>query len=165
MHKFSSSLLLLLIAMIALVLGYDIQQVPEKVVAKDKVVVSRVIDGDTVEILTAIGTDKIRLIGVDTTEKGECYFQEAKDYLADVLENREVTIESDPTQDNRDKYHRLLRYIYLPDGTNIAEDLIKNGYGYEYTYEKPYFYQDLYKTAQDYAETNQLGVYNSQSCS
>jgi micrococcal nuclease len=79
------------------------------------------------------------MIGVDTPETHkpnspvECGGPEASDFSKKTLSNTEVRLETDPTNQNRDRYDRLLRYIYLPDGRLFNELLITEGYGTPYT--------------------------------
>ncbi len=88
--------------------------------------VIKVIDGDTLDIDT---NERIRLSGIDTPERGECYFKESKSILANLTLNKTVYIQQDIT--NRDKYGRLLRYIYLDD-ILVNEFLVKEGYARVY---------------------------------
>ena len=60
MHKLASSFLLLLFAALAAVFGLHLDTPPEKVAAKDHVVVTRIIDGDTVEVLDGTKKEKLR---------------------------------------------------------------------------------------------------------
>lgn len=107
--------------------------------------VVRVVDGDTIVVTTAGGTEHtIRLIGVDTPETVrpnspvECFGPEASAYLTDLLTGQAVTLTSDPSQDDQDRYGRLLRYVSLEDGTAVNAALIEHGYGREYTYRTAY---------------------------
>ena len=98
-------------------------------------------DGDTI-VVDMNGTDEtIRFIGVDTPETHkpntpvQCGGPEAAAYTKTSLGKfGKVRLESDALSSNRDRYGRLLRYIYLPDGTLWNENLIQNGYGFAYTY-------------------------------
>jgi len=75
----------------------------------DQSFVYAVIDGDT--ILTSVG--KVRLLGIDAPEMGECGADEATERLADLVEGKNVTLVFDRLQSDRDKYGRLLRYVHL----------------------------------------------------
>src|SRR3990167_1351917 len=81
---------------------------------------TRVIDGDTIEVEYYGKKDKVRLIGVDTPEtkdprKPVQYFgKEATEFTRRVVEGENVKLEFDQTL--RDKYNRLLAYVYLPSG-------------------------------------------------
>jgi micrococcal nuclease len=132
--------------------------------------VSKVIDGDTLELQLGDKIEKVRLIGVNTPEtvdprrKVECFGREASDYAKKILTGQKVSLEFDPSQDQRDKYSRLLAYLYLEDGSLFNLDLIKAGYAYEYTYKKPYLYQSQFQSAEDQAQSKQLGLWSAQTC-
>lgn len=130
-------------------------------------VVSHVRDGDTIEVLYGDNqAQAIRLIGVDTPETVhpekpiECFGPEASDYTKQKLLGRDVGVELDSSQGDYDSYNRILAYVYL-DGENFNLDLIKNGYGYEYTYNTAYKYQKEFKEAEGYAMTRGLGLWSS----
>lgn len=99
-------------------------------------------DGDTIVVDMNGTTETIRFIGVDTPETHkpntpvQCGGPEASAYTKTKLAaaGGKVSLQSDPLSKNRDRYGRLLRYVYLPDGTLWNENLIQNGYGFAYTY-------------------------------
>src|SRR5215216_3683085 len=87
--------------------------------------VINVVDGDTVDVQFADGgTERIRLIGIDTPEvvdphePVQCFGREASARAHDLLDGRAVLVELDPTQGERDRYGRLLAYLWLSDGRN-----------------------------------------------
>lgn len=131
--------------------------------------VIKVIDGDTLEVYQNKKVEKIRLIGVNTPETVapnkdiECYGVEASNKLKELLQGKIVNLEIDETQGNKDKYERLLRYVYLED-ININKKMIEEGYGFEYTYKKPYKYQKEFKISEDFARINNLGLWNKENC-
>jgi micrococcal nuclease len=100
--------------------------------------VTHVADGDTISVDMSGKTETIRMIGVDTPESVkpnspvQCYGKEASDYTKQNLNGQSVRLEADPTGDNRDRYDRLLRYVYLQDGTLWEQKLIDQGYGFAY---------------------------------
>lgn len=85
----------------------------------------RVIDGDTVEIE---GGERVRLLGIDTPERGQEGFTEASDFLRDLIEGKRVRLERDPDHDDRDFFGRLLRHVYLPDDRNVQVLIIEAGH-------------------------------------
>lgn len=101
--------------------------------------VTHITDGDTFEVDMAGATEKIRMIGVDTPETKkpnspvQCYGPEASEFTKRTLTGKSVRLEADPTNDNRDRYGRLLRYVYLQDGSLYQEQLISQGYSFAYT--------------------------------
>ena len=115
-------------------------------------------------------TERIRLIGIDTPEsvhptKGvECFGIEASNKAKQLTENQFVAFENDASQDTRDRYGRLLGYIFLPNGDNFNKRMIEEGYAYEYTYSRAYKYRDEFKDAENYARINKLGLWNPNAC-
>ena len=88
-----------------------------------QVEVIRVIDGDTVVIA---GDERVRLIGIDTPENGQCGFDEAKQALEKLLASGSATFYSGTTSE-KDKYDRLLRYIEV-ERIDVGLKLISNGF-------------------------------------
>lgn len=132
--------------------------------------VVKVVDGDTLDVRINGKTERLRLIGIDTPETVDprkavqCFGVEASNKAKELLEGKMVTLEADPEQGERDKYKRLLRYIFLPDGQSFNKLMISEGYAYEYTYETPYKYQAEYKQAQKDAEANKKGLWADKVC-
>ncbi len=115
-------------------------------------------DGDTIKILYKENEEKVRLIGINTPETNECFNQEATNKMKSLVEDKNVRIEFDKTQRERDKYNRLLLYIW--EGDNFINDImIREGYAHEYTYNLPYKYQDQFKKAENEARENENGLW------
>ena len=134
--------------------------------------VTYVIDGDTIRIIKNGKSLKVRLLGINAPETGtpgsyrkrECFGMEALAYARKIISDNNVSLETDDTQSKYDKYGRLLAYIYLPDGSDVGEKMIKDGYAYEYTYRYPYKKQKLYKQAEEYAKQHNLGLWAPGAC-
>ena len=97
------------------------------------------VDGDTIAVNMNGNIETIRFIGVDTPETHkpntpvQCYGPDAAAFTkAQISQFGKVRLQADPLDTNRDVYGRLLRYIYLPDGTLLDEKLIQQGYGFAY---------------------------------
>jgi micrococcal nuclease len=94
---------------------------------------SYVIDGDTIIVIIDGKKEKVRLIGVDAPETGgpytkkEPFGREASAFTKKMTEGGNVKLEYD--WQKRDKFGRLLAYVYLEDGTFLNAELIKQGYG------------------------------------
>jgi len=102
-----------------------------------KVLVERVIDGDT--IVTEIGN--VRLLGMNTPERGERGFLEAKEFLEDLILNKSVSLEY--VGERQDKYGRILAYVYF-NGENVNVRLVEQGFANYYFYSgKDIYSQDL----------------------
>jgi len=133
--------------------------------------VIRVIDGDTVEVLVDSETHKIRIIGIDTPETVdprkpvECFGLEAYEKAKELLKKDSIVyLEPDPSQGDKDRYSRLLRYIWIDEHSDFGRIMIEEGYAYEYTYNLPYKYQSIYKKAQKESEEEKRGLWADDAC-
>lgn len=130
----------------------------------------KVVDGDTVKLNINGQTENIRLIGIDTPETVhpskpvECMGMEASNKAKELLTGQTVRLETDDTQGTRDKYGRLLGYVFLPDGRNFNLVMIEQGYAYEYTYSTAYKYQSAFKSAEQSARHLGLGLWAEGVC-
>lgn len=97
-------------------------------------VVTHVVDGDTVDLDNG---ETVRLVGIDTPERGECGYDEARSALVDLVEGRRITLGA--SDEDRDRYGRLLRYVdigkvdaglrLIKQGLAIARYDSRDGYG------------------------------------
>lgn len=132
--------------------------------------VVRVIDGDTIVINKDGVNESVRLIGIDTPETVhsskpvQCFGMEASKKTKEWLEGKSVELIIDEGEGERDKYRRLLGYVYREDGMFINLELIKQGYAYEYTYQQPYKYQKEFKAAQAEASSAKRGLWADDAC-
>ena len=133
--------------------------------------VIKVVDGDTFDVDIDGKTERLRMIGIDTPEvvgprkTVQCFGTEASNKAKEILSGKFVVLESGPSQGDRDKYGRLLRYAFLPDGTNFGLFMISEGYAYEYTYRYPYKYQNEFKQTEIEARNNNKGLWAEDTCS
>ncbi len=132
--------------------------------------VTVVVDGDTIKIDMSGKAETLRLIGIDTPETVDprkpvqCFGREASSKAKELLSGQSVRIEKDSTQGDRDKYDRLLAYVWREDGLFYNEYMVKQGYAHEYTYDSPYKYQAQFKADEAYARQNQLGLWSPDTC-
>ncbi len=116
--------------------------------------VDYVIDGDTVELKTG---ERVRLVGIDAPELGEYYHEESKNKLKDLVEGKTIILERDI--ENKDKYDRLLRYIYI-DNLFVNLILVQEGYAKAYPFEPNTKYKDEFADAENQAKANGLGIWS-----
>jgi micrococcal nuclease len=125
------------------------------------VTVTRVVDGDTVDISPSVeGRSRVRLIGVDTPEVHfgtQPYGPEASAFAKRELEGEEVRLELDVQK--IDPYGRLLAYIYLPDGQMFNETLLEEGYAQVATFPPNVKYVDRFLAAQREAREANRGLW------
>jgi micrococcal nuclease len=172
-----------LVAAMVLVLGFRLDPVgfviSEQGADTDKpatarATVTRVVDGDTIRVRTASGSDTVRLIGVDTPEikwpsednnldkpkSEDCYALEAREYLQEAVKGRQVQLQSDSTQPLRDTYDRRLAYVFV-DNELINQSLIAEGYGRELTVNGGYEKQASFQDAENSAREQQQGLWGN----
>lgn len=116
-------------------------------------IVTKVIDGDTVEISNG---EKIRLIGINAPEKGKYYFDESKKYLESLVLGKKVKIEVG--EQKRDRYGRLLAYLFLEDN-NINIEMIRNGAAHIYKQNEIKKYKNTFLEAEKYAIKSEIGIW------
>ena len=138
--------------------------------AKKYYKVVKVVDGDTIDVEIDGRTERVRLLGINTPEvvdprrPVECFGREASAKAHELLDGREVELEADPSQTDRDKYDRLLRYARTKEGLFYNLEIIKAGYAYEYTYDLPYKYQAQFKATQQEAQNKKAGLWADGAC-
>jgi micrococcal nuclease len=138
--------------------------------------VTKIADGDTVTVDIDGTLERVRLLGIDAAEtsktetiQSECYAEAAKNELTSLVNNAQyVYLEYDASQGLRDKYDRLLAYVYIKN-TNVVDDteafilvndyLLREGFVYEYTYNKPYKYQQLFQDSEVTAYDLEKGLW------
>lgn len=120
---------------------------------------TRVVDGDTIILGN---NERVRLIGVDTPETKhprkpvEYFGKEASTFTQKMVEGKEVKLEYD--QQRKDKYGRLLAYVYLMDGTFLNAEIIKQGYGHAYT-RFPFKYMEEFRQYEKEAREAKRGLW------
>lgn len=128
--------------------------------------VSRFIDGDTVAINMNGKSETVRMIGVDTPETHrpntpvQCYGPAASAFTKNIIGNQKIRLEADPTNQNRDRYNRLLRYVYLPDERLVNKELVAGGYGFAYT-SFPFTKKDEFIVAEQQAKDGTKGLWSN----
>ncbi len=123
--------------------------------------VTRIVDGDTIEIE---GGEKVRYIGIDTPETVDprkpvqCFGIEASKKNKELVEGKTVRLEKDIT--DRDKYSRLLRYVWV-GGLFINLELVKQGFAISYSYPPDIKYQNEFLVAEKEAREKRLGLWEA----
>jgi micrococcal nuclease len=134
-------------------------------VSEDWQVVKRVVDGDTIELESG---EKVRYIGINAPESVkpnspvECFGHEASAYDKQLVGGKRVRLEKDVS--DRDKYGRLLRFVYLEDGTLVNDTLVRDGYAYASTFPPDVSRVNEFKQAQQEARNAERGLWSSSTC-
>ncbi len=149
----------------------DAEEVPQEVTADPGnyslsdygtvVTVSRVVDGDTIEVSPVVeDVSEVRLIGVDTPEvygEAEPFGAEASEFTKQALSGQHVALELDA--EKIDPYGRLLAYVWLEDGGMFNETLVEEGYAQVATFPPNVRYTDRFLEAQREAREAGRGLW------
>jgi micrococcal nuclease len=126
---------------------------------ESRIWVKRVIDGNT--LLLSSG-EQVELIGVKTyitrgfRKSVGTYVKKASLFVKELVNGKEIRLEFD--WESRDRYGRLLAYVYLMDGTFINEEIIKQGYGFTDT-KYPFKYMEEFRGYEREARENKRGLW------
>lgn len=137
------------------------------------ILVDRVVDGDTLKLENE---EKVRLIGIDTPEMHEsnklhrdskrsgqdvhtiiAMGKKSYQFTRQLVEGKRVKLEFDV--ERKDKYGRLLAYVYLADGTFINAEIVKQGFASLMTYPPNVKYADFFQKLYRQARENKLGLW------
>ncbi|EJD3148829.1 thermonuclease family protein [Salmonella enterica] len=91
--------------------------------------VVRVLDGDTIDVLTDNKQVRVRLVGIDAPEKQQAFGQRARQYLAGLTFRRSIRVVEQET----DRYGRTLGVVWI-DGQNINAAMVQQGMAWAYRY-------------------------------
>ena len=125
-------------------------------------VVTEVVDGDTLWVRLAGGkSEKVRLIGVDAAERGACFASQAGARARQLALSKQVTLRGDRTQTTRDRYGRLLAYVWIPGGRDLGYQLIAGGFAKVYATRDPFERLSAYRSAESRAKSARIGSWKS----
>ncbi len=131
--------------------------------AGDDAIVTRIVDGDTIEVRINDARFTVRYIGIDAPEtKGPpaqtCLSRQATTANKALVLGKTLRLERDVSE--TDRYGRLLRYAYLPDGTLVNEKLVLDGFALIATYPPDVKYVDALAAAQQKARESNAGLWS-----
>lgn len=139
----------------------SIDSLPTSTQSAQLFMVTKVIDGDTIEIETG---QKVRYIGIDTPElhhpqkKVECFSQQADEANKKLVEGKRVKLVKDISE--IDRFGRLLRYVWVDD-IFVNEKLVQEGFAYASSYPPDVHFQEVFRTAQEIAKLEKKGLWGS----
>lgn len=129
-----------------------------------------VTDGDTFKVDVDGTIETVRIVGINTPETVdprtavECFGKEASLRLRSLLLDASVALQKDPTQSDRDRYGRLLRFVFI-DSVDVGLLMIKEGYAEESLYSSvPHVYRDQYVAAEKDAQESKRGLWADDAC-
>ncbi|MBU0502817.1 MAG: thermonuclease family protein [Candidatus Omnitrophota bacterium] len=139
----------------------------------NNILVTRAVDGDTLKLENG---ERVRLIGIDTPEMHDSSkllrdsrrsHQDAEqikklgrrsyEFTRNLVQGRNVRLEFDV--ERKDKYGRLLAYVYLPDGTFVNAEIVKQGFASLMTISPNVKYADIFRQLYQEARENNRGLW------
>ena len=121
-----------------------------------------VIDGDTIGIENDV---RIRLLGINAPDRTECFYEESKLFLRELLEDGVITIRKDIS--GADRHGRLLRYVLVPSDTPeeddvfVQERMVREGYAKTFAVAPNNEFRDLLSSAQQEAREKGRGLWGA----
>lgn len=127
------------------------------------VTVSHVIDGDTIVIDNGL---RVRYIGIDTPEldENECFATEATQRNRELINSQQVGLQQVGLRKDvseSDRYGRLLRYVYLKDGTMVNAQLVQDGYAVVASFPPDVLYIDHFRQLENQARSTSKGLWRT----
>ncbi|MBI4728568.1 MAG: thermonuclease family protein [Acidobacteria bacterium] len=121
----------------------------------------RIVDGDTIRVVVGGREERVRLIGIDTPERDECFFREATEHLRSLILGRPLRMARDVSE--RDPYGRLLRYLWA-DGRFVNAVMVADGYANAATYPPDVAHAAEFVVLQRAARTAERGLWAPGAC-
>ena len=129
-----------------------------------KQLLTEVIDGDTIRVNVRGKSESVRLLAIDTPETKDprkpvqCFGNEATKKMQAFVSGKYVRLVDDKSQGNRDKYQRLLRYVY-EGKTFINREMVAQGFAFSYK-QYPTKYLSEFNKLEQLAKEKNLGLWN-----
>lgn len=119
-------------------------------------IVVNVVDGDTIDVRIGGETVRVRYVGMNTPERDELCYSEARRANADLVAGQTVTLVRDVSE--TDRFGRLLRYVYVGD-VFVNARLVEQGYAEVVSYPPDTAYFDTLRQLEDEARAANRGCH------
>ena len=123
---------------------------------------TEVVDGDTLYVSGPLGELEVRIIGINTPESGECFYEEATDALAELVTGNDLVLVVD--RSDVDQFGRALRYVETIDGVDVGAELVANGFAIARRYPPDDARADTYAELQRDAQREGRGLWAPDAC-
>jgi micrococcal nuclease len=121
-----------------------------------------VVDGDTLVVTGPGGEVTVRIVGINTPEVGECFYGEATDALAALVNDRDLVLVAD--RSDVDQFGRALRYVETADGVDVGAELVAGGFAIARRYPPDEARADRYAGLQRDAQAAGRGLWAPDAC-
>ncbi len=152
-----------ILSLISLLYGWMARIAPEgkKPDENNSVYIERVIDGDSVEANVRGKREQIRFIGIDAPELSQKpWGRRSRKFLEDLIATSGWQVRIEYDVEKRDKYERILAYLWSRDNKLINEEMLNNGFAVLFTFPPNVKYVDRLSAAQVIARENKRGVWS-----
>ncbi len=133
-------------------LGFALPAIQPDAARLQQAQVVHVVDGDTIDVQIGGRTERVRYYGIDTPERGQPCFQEATDRNEQLIAQAVLLL---PDARERDRYGRLLRYVFDASGNSVDERLIAEGFAHAWRQDGAY--RDLMVSLETQAHSSGVG--------
>lgn len=160
--KWIKILSLTILTIVSLLYGWLARNAPEgkKSDENNSVFIEKVLDGDSVEANIRGKKEQIRFIGIDAPELSQKpWGKRSKKFLEDLISASGWQARIEYDVEKRDKYNRILAYLWSRDNKLLNEEILGNGYAVLFTFPPNVKYVDRLKAAQVIARENKRGVW------
>ena len=144
-------------------------QIQNEYVKSVQAQVTRIVDGDTIDVSIDGRIERVRISGIDTpevvhpSEPVQCFSEEASRKMKELVGGKRVILEPNVDGDNRGAYGRLIRYLRLGDGTDVGAEMIRQGYAFSYK-KYPHSRLEEYNKLEQKARDTQRGLWALGAC-
>lgn len=125
-----------------------------------KALVTWIYDGDTIEVQTDNGEMDVRLMGINAPDDGECFYNEATDFLIDTVKTEEVALQVVGT----DQFGRTLAHVFLHADAHINLQLVEGGMAITTTPDQNDAYGTALLGAEETAWRDRVGLWAEDAC-
>ena len=123
--------------------------------------IEKVVDGDTVEATIRGKREQIRFVGVDAPEFGQKpWGKRSRKFLEDLMSASGWQVRIEYDVEKRDKYDRILAYLWSRDNKLINEEMLINGYAVLFTFPPNVKHVERLRAAQVIARENKRGIWS-----
>jgi endonuclease YncB( thermonuclease family) len=123
--------------------------------------VVHVVDGDTIDVRVGSRTERVRVLGIDTPERGACYADRAAAETTRLALEARVVLRGDRTQATRDRYGRLLAYVQLPSRADLGRGLLEGGFAHVLVVGRPFQRVSSYRGYERAARSAGRGLWSA----
>ena len=118
-----------------------------------------IVDGDTLDVRVLATRERVRVLGIDTPERGSCFSRRAAAETSRLALGRLVKLQRDSSQPERDRFDRLLAYVELPDERDLGLELVERGFARAFVIGRPFERLKSYRKAESLGRAQRASIW------